>query len=155
MEKRCGNCALKALKNGMCPIFNANMEDENGCPHFTTNISFCSKCGSLILTNKILIEDENKFHMVCANCGINNPCGLCANVNDCIFETDASCPEPPQVVIQQRRGNMVTQTLSLNMKRVKLTCEKKCPCFRSEGLEDGDFCWKKLNCRCSNHQYKW
>ena len=153
MERNCGNCALKAIKAGMCPIFNRKTKDEDSCPYFTTKVSTCESCGQLLTNNEFLIESNNIFHTVCQNCATSNKCGLCANSNQCAFQTDRSCSEPPMIMEQRRQGNMIVQQQVINMKRVQITCTT-CPCFRSEGLSDGDFCWRQLNCSCSNHRYK-
>ena len=155
MERKCGQCALKALKNGMCPIFNANMEGENGCPYFTTEIHACEICGNLIPKGGYIQEEDGAFHLMCGDCATGHPCKSCKEVNSCRFETDQNCQEPPYVMVQQRQGNMVVQTQALNPKRVQATCANGCPCFREEGLEDGDFCWKQIGCGCNNHKNNW
>ena len=60
MERVCGNCALKALKNGLCPVFNANMEGKSGCPHFTTELTSCDVCGRLILGDSLREGDQGR-----------------------------------------------------------------------------------------------
>ena len=152
MERKCGQCALKALKNGMCPIFNANMEGENGCPYFTTEIHACEICGNLIPKGGYIQEDNGEFHLMCGDCTMGHPCKSCKEVRNCRFETDQDCQEPPYVMIQQRQGNMVVQTQTLNPKRVQATCAQGCPCYH-----DGeDFhCWKQMSCGCNNHKNNW
>ena len=95
MERKCGQCALKALKNGMCPIFNANMEGENGCPYFTTEIHACEICGNLIPKGGYIQEDNGEFHLMCGDCATGHPCKSCKEVRNCRFETDQNCQEPP------------------------------------------------------------
>lgn len=155
MERKCGNCALKALKNGMCPIFNANMEGEDGCPYFTSHLEYCEVCGSIIPKGGIIQEDKGEFHLMCNECATGHPCAACKSVRECRLQTDQSCPEPLYVMVQQRQGNMVVQSQQLNPKRVEATCAQGCVCFRKEGLEDGDFCWKQNGCGCNNHTYQW
>ena len=155
MERKCGQCALKALKNGMCPVFNANMEGENGCPYFTAEIHVCGICSALIPKGGYIQEDNGEFHLMCDDCATGHPCKSCKEVNSCRFETDQNCQEPPYVMVQQRQGNMVVQTQALNPKRVQATCAQGCPCFREEGLKDGSFCWKQTDCGCNNHKFNW
>ena len=155
MERKCDNCALKALKNGMCPIFNANMEDEHGCPLFTTELTLCEICGQIIPKGGFLQEDGEIFHLMCGDCATGHPCKSCKCVQDCRLEQDQSCTEPLYVMVQHRQGNAVIQSQQLNPKRVQATCARGCKCFRQEGLEDGDFCWKRLGCGCNNHQFNW
>lgn len=155
MERKCGDCALKALKGGMCPVFNANMEGESGCPYFTTDLKVCEICGSIIPKGGYIQEDNEVFHLMCGDCATGNPCKSCKSVKECRLQTDQSCPEPLYVMVQQRQGNMVVQSQQLNPKRVQATCAQGCPCFREEGLEDGTFCWKETGCGCNNHNYNW
>lgn len=155
MERKCGDCALKALKNGMCPVFNANMEDENGCPYFTTELHVCEICGNLIPKGGCIVEDNNTFHLMCNECTSGHPCASCKCVHDCRLEQDQNCPEPLYIMVQRREGPAIIQSQQLNPKRVEATCALGCPCFRKEGLKDGDFCWKKNGCGCNNHKYNW
>jgi hypothetical protein len=92
---------------------------------------------------------------MCGECATGHPCRSCTHVNECRFQSDESCQEPPFVMVQQRQGNMVVQSQQLNPKRVQATCASGCPCFRQEGLEDGDFCWKQTGCGCVNHKNNW
>lgn len=153
--RKCADCALKALKNGMCLVFNANMEGEDGCPYFCSQLVVCENCGQVIPKGGVIQEDNEEFHMLCGDCANGHPCKTCKNVKNCRFENDQDCQEPAYVMVQQKRGNMVVQTQALNPKRVQATCASGCPCFREEGLDDGDFCWKRLGCGCQNHKFNW
>ena len=155
MERKCGDCALKALKNGMCPVFNANMEGGSGCPYFTTHLDICEVCGNVILSSSIIQEEDGVFHLMCRNCATGHPCAACTSVRECRLQTDQSCPEPLYVMVQHRQGNMIVQQQSLNPKRVQATCAQGCPCYREEGLEEGAFCWKMLDCGCKNLKINW
>lgn len=152
---KCGQCALKAIKGGMCPIFNANMEGKDGCPMFTDELRICELCGSIIPKGGHIIEENDIFHLICSNCATSSPCSHCDRTNVCRFQTDQSCPEPPYIMAQHRQGNAIIQTQQLNLKRVEATCAQNCPCYRPEGLEDGDYCLKQLGCGCRNHRYNW
>lgn len=155
MERKCGNCALKALKNGICPIFNENMEGESGCPYYTTHIETCDICGNIIPKGVYIQEDNEQFHLMCHECATGNPCRSCKNVQKCRLEQDKTCREPLYVMVQHRQGNAVIQTQQLNPKRVQATCADGCKCYRPEGLKDGSFCWKQTGCGCDNHQFNW
>ena len=147
---KCGQCALKALKNGMCPVFNANMEGENGCPYFTAEIHTCEICGNIIPKGGYIQEDNGEFHLMCGDCATGHPCKSCKEVNSCRFETDQNCQEPPYVMVQQRQGNMVVQTQSLNPKRVQATCAAGCSCYSEE-----HGCMREYGCGCNNHKFNW
>ena len=150
MERKCGQCALKALKNGMCPVFNANMEGESGCPYFTTEIHACETCGNLIPKGGYIQEDNGEFHLMCSDCATGHPCKSCKKVNSCQFETDQNCQEPPYVMVQQRQGNMIVQTQALNPKRVQATCAQGCPCYNAE-----HGCMREYGCGCQNLTFNW
>lgn len=152
---KCGQCALKAIKGGMCPIFNANMEGKDGCPYYATELKTCDICGALILTGGFIEEDNGVFHQVCSECANGNPCKTCKFVHGCKFEQDQSCTEPPYVMVQHRQGNAVIQSQRLNPKRVQATCAQGCICYYAEGLETGEFCWRQLGCGCTKHQTNW
>lgn len=155
MERKCGDCALKAIKNGMCPVFEADMEGQNGCPYFTTELQICELCGNIILSQSIIQEEDGVFHQICRNCVTGPPCKSCTKAKDCRLQNDQSCPEPLYVMVQHRQGNMVMQTQQLNPKRIQATCAQGCPCFWEEGLDDGNYCWKQLNCGCNNYKPNW
>lgn len=152
----CGECALKILKGGMCPIFNKHMDDFQSCPQFTTELKICDICGSIILNNVIVQEDpENTFHLLCQNCASGNPCQTCANLNQCSFRTDTNCKEQPYIQMRQRQGNMIIQRQAINPKRIEETCAKGCPCFDPQAANDSLPCQKENKCGCRNHHYNW
>ena len=142
--KTCDNCALRTIQNGICPIFNRNMEGERGCPYFTKEIQKCENCGTIVPKGGFW---ENN-HFLCAECATGSPCKICKYLNSCALTQDQTCGEPLYISVQQRQGNMIVQTQKLNPRRIQLTCAKNCPSFRKEGLEDGTFCWKQLDCGC-------
>ena len=150
MERKCADCALKAIKGGMCPIFGADMSEEHGCPHFTTVLTSCEICGNLILNGAVIQEDNEMFHVMCGDCANGNPCKTCARVHYCLFESDQSCPEPPFVMAQQRQGNMVVQQQIQNPKRVQATCESGCFCYSKE-----HGCMREYGCGCNDLKYNW
>ncbi len=155
MLRNCKYCALKNLKNGTCPIFDEKMEDELGCPYFTTNLDVCDVCGNPFLKGGYLQEENGVYHMMCGNCATGNPCKTCTHSQQCRFQTDQSCSEPPYIMVQQRQGNMIMQTQQLNIKRVQATCARGCVCFREKGLEDELFCWRQIGCGCNNLKVNW
>ena len=154
--RSCGDCALKAIKGGMCPVFNADMSEENGCPLFTTELQLCEVCGNHIFRGAIIAEDDGIYHMTCPQCGTNlNQCATCIHQSQCAFQNDQSCPEPPYVMVQQRQGNAIIQTQRLNPKRVQATCARGCPCFNEDGLDDGTYCRKQDGCGCNKYKTNW
>ena len=150
MERKCGSCALKALKNGMCPVFNANMEGENGCPYHTIELKTCAVCGFVIPQGGYVQEEDGVFHLMCGNCVNGHPCRTCKNVIDCRFQNDQNCQEPPLVMVQQRQGNMVVQTQIKNPKRVQATCAQGCLCYNEE-----HGCMREYECGCQNLKINW
>lgn len=152
MRRKCGNCALRAVKNGVCPIFNTRMNDESCCPYFSYEAQFCRICGNLIPKGGCFMEENGSFYMMCDDCVTGHPCKSCKEVQGCRFETDQECQEPPYIMTQRRQGSMVVQTQILNPKRIQATCAQGCPCYH-----DGeDFhCWKQTGCGCNNHNYNW
>ena len=157
MERKCANCALRNLQNGVCPIFHGDMSDENGCPHYVSHLEYCEICGDIIIKGGTYeYEPEDKeWHLMCDKCSNGHPCAGCINVNQCAFQTDQSCPEPPYVMVQQQQGNMFIQTQQPNPKRIDLTCAKGCPCYYEAGRAEGMYCIKQLECGCGNMKMNW
>ena len=156
IDRSCGQCALKTLKGGMCPIFNADMSEERGCPMFCSELTICSVCGSVIPTGGTIQEDTDRgdYAILCAQCTSAPLCATCRYHDGCRFEKDTSCQEPPYVMVQHRQGNAVIQSQQLNPKRVQATCAQGCPCFDEEGLDSGDFCMGKIGCGCRTYKLK-
>ena len=150
MKRKCDDCALKALKNGMCPVFNVNMEGENGCPYFTTELKLCEICGSIVPKGGYIQEDEGIFHLMCGDCATGHPCKTCTELTFCRFQNDQACQEPPYVMVQQRQGNMIVQTQTINPKRIQATCAQGCPCYSEE-----HHCLREFGCGCSNLKINW
>lgn len=156
MNNMCGQCGLKALKGGICPIFNETMPDDNpACRYFSQEPRFCDICGQLILLNGIIDADSEPPHIMCNDCGTADPCVTCAQRSQCAFQTDRSCPEPQVIPIQVRQGNMVMQTQQINPKRVAATCAHGCLCFNEDGLDSGNHCIKQQGYGCPNYQPNW
>ncbi len=154
MEHKCGQCALKALQGGMCPIFRADMSEKDGCPYFTSELRTCHICGSVILGAGTLEADGDIWHEMCQQCAAAAPCAVCQH-RDCRFQTDQSCLEPLFVMVQHRQGNMVVQSQQLNPKRVQATCAQGCTCFYEDGLDEGFFCLRQEGCGCKNYKTNW
>lgn len=154
MERVCANCALKTLKGGMCPIFNADMSDEQGCPMFCSELTLCDVCGAVIPTGGTIQKDEesDEYVILCAQCSAAPLCATCRYHSGCRFEKDTSCPEPLYIMVQHRQGNAIIQSQQLNPKRVQATCAQGCPCFWEDGLDDGNFCLGKIGCGCKTYK---
>ena len=156
MAKKCQMCALKNLNQGKCLVFNADMSNEDGCPHFTMSAQFCSFCGGYIPKGGIIeVEKDNIYVLLCEKCGNLDMCNKCINNQECLFQTDHSCKEPPHVMKEVRQGNMVMQTQQLNLRRVEQTCAKGCPCYYPDGLDDGTFCLKTAGIGCDRYKSIW
>lgn len=155
MERKCGDCALKALKAGVCPVFERDMEGENGCPLFTTEVKTCDICGNVIVSKLCYEIDNDEVHTICRNCLTAHPCQCCVNSDKCTFNSDESCTVPPYILDQRREGRSVTIIQKINPKRVQATCAQGCKCFNAEGLDDGNFCIKTIGCGCINYRANW
>ena len=128
MEHKCGRCALKALQGGKCPIFRADMSEKDGCTYFTSELRTCHICGSVIFGAGILEADGDIWHELCQRCAAAAPCAVCQHT-DCRFQSDQSCQEPPFVMVEQRKGNVIMQAQAINPKRVQATCAQGCSCY--------------------------
>lgn len=150
-EQNCNQCALKTIMQGMCPIFHADMTNQKGCPHFQKELKSCELCGNIMIEPATLIpHGNNTYREICSNCASASPCATCSK-NNCAFETDTSCQEPPYIMVRKQQGNMIIQSQQINPKRVDATCRKGCPCFyESEAKEV--FCRRSLQCGCDNYQ---
>ena len=152
MEHKCGQCALKALQGGMCPIFRADMSEKDGCPYFTSELRTCHICGSVIFGAGILEADGDIWHELCQKCAAAAPCTVCQHT-DCRFQSDQSCQEPLFVMVEQRKGNMIMQTQAINPKRVQATCAQGCSCYHE--TEEGFICFRQEGCGCKNYKTNW
>ena len=154
MERKCGQCALKALKGGLCPIFNKDMSNEDGCPYFTTSPRSCEICGVLLPKGGVIENIDNSCHTFCENCATDTSCKTCLKSYECKFRTDKTCQEPLYVTVQQRRGNAIIQSQIQNPRRVQATCAQGCPCFNEEGLDDNTFCLRQTDGWCNRYDRK-
>ena len=152
MEHKCGQCALKALQGGMCPIFRVDMSEKDGCPYFTSELRTCHICGSVIFGAGILEVDGDIWHELCQRCAAAAPCAVCQHT-DCRFQSDQSCQEPPFVMVEQRKGNVIMQAQAINPKRVQATCAQGCSCYHE--TEEGFICFRQEGCGCKNYKTNW
>ena len=152
---KCDTCVFKTMRNGACPIFNADMTGQNGCPYHSTELHTCGICGNPMIEKSILERDENGvWHEMCTKCANAPRCHNCAH-SYCAFQEDTHCPEPPMVMRQMRQGNMIVQQQVMNPKRVEATCRKGCPCFNEDSLDDGSFCRRQDECGCEKYHTIW
>ena len=133
IEHRCDECALKNLAQGACPVFQADMSGQAGCPYFHKTLDTCELCGNIIIDKAVVLIEDEKAHYLCSGCANASPCAKCGKCS-CAFETDRSCPEPPYIMKTQQQGNMIIQTQVLNPRRIDATCRKGCPCFYENEL---------------------
>lgn len=156
MKRMCRDCGYLAAstQQGICPLLKMNVENGTGCPAFTERIAQCELCGGALVGDYVLIEDSGKWRIAHEQC-LSSGCGACVQVNYCPFQTDSSCPEPQMIMIEKRQGNMIMQTQQINPKRIEATCAKDCPCYNKDGVDDGYFCMKQINCKCCSHKYNW
>lgn len=152
MQKLCSTCGLRSLHGGTCPIFNERTPDDSCCPKYTSMIDFCDVCGNPVLTSGIIDYDEHNIqHLICSNCAFGPKCQICSHNDYCAFEMDASCHEPPMIIIQEQRGPMTFQSQQINPRRIELTCGKGCPCYLTG---DGPHCARQVG-GCINSTIRW
>lgn len=152
---KCDTCVFKTMRNGACPIFNADMTGKDGCPYHSTDLHICSICGNPMIEKSILETDENgTWHEMCPQCANAPLCHNCVH-SYCAFQQDSHCPEPPVIMVERRQGNMIMQTQTINPKRVEATCRQGCPCFNEDGLDDGSFCTRQFGCGCEKYHTNW
>ena len=155
MANKCRMCALKNANQGKCLIFNADMSNEDGCPHFTMSPQFCAFCGSFIPKGGIIEMEGDAAILMCEKCANLPMCSRCVSNQICAFQSDQSCKEPQLEMKTVQQGNMTMQTQVLNKRRVEQTCAKGCPCYRPEGLDDGTHCLKTANVGCDKYKSIW
>jgi hypothetical protein len=152
---KCDTCVFKTMRNGACPIFNADMTGKDGCPYHSTDLHICGVCGNPIIEKSIIEMDENGvWHEMCWQCANAPRCSTCIH-SYCAFQQDTHCPEPPMVMRQTRQGNMIVQQQVMNPKRVEATCRQGCLCFNEDGLDDGSFCCRQNECGCNKYHTIW
>ena len=149
--KTCGKCAIRREQDGLCEIFHRAVDaTEQGCPLFTTEVLTCDVCGNRIIpaSNLVIQTGEAGPALLCFDCA-TGACNVCIHAQECRFQTDQSCPEPPFIVETVRQGNAIMQRQVPNIKRIKITCSD-CPCYSP----DSDaFCSKQQNIKCVNHKF--
>lgn len=147
---KCGQCALKTLEGGMCPIFHQEMSADTGaCPMFTTELITCDVCGAIIPKGAIIQEENELIHILCSNCATSG-CAACVENQYCAFEQDTSCAEQPFIMETVQKGNAIFQTQRRNPKRIEATCAQGCPCY----LPKEKLCLRQFG-RCINHKINW
>lgn len=156
---KCSTCGLAKVNGGMCPVFKADMNQENGCPKYADNLNTCEICGGFILPKgEVFFEDypeSTVYHILCGSCAFTkNPCQTCS-IKECRFQSDTSCTEPAQMPVVRRQGNTTFQTIVINPKRIEATCAQGCPCYNAEGVAHGEHCFRQRNEGCANHKYPW
>lgn len=156
LKRTCDNCVLPSTKGGVCPIFNANMAGQDGCPRHTAADNVCAVCGSYILGQGILIPKDNEFKMVCGRCATVHDCRLCSH-KGCAFDTDESCFEPKVVTVRRQEGNMTIQQQVMNPKRMELTCAAGCACYNQLPDEKIGVCMRMQDRgeNCPNFKLDW
>ncbi len=128
--KYCGKCALRAQDGTHCGITGINIDPERDfCSKFSESPAQCEICHKFIIGTSYLDESNGKWHQICGNCIQKlGTCHTCDRITSCAFEQSSSSL-PKFVQKQVRQGNMVAMTQAMNPERVKITCEKGCPCF--------------------------
>lgn len=154
----CSTCALPSLYGGLCPVFRADMSGHKGCPKYTVSVEYCELCGQPIIGPHNFIHDEGILHRVCSRClDPDYLCPFCVNANECRFETDDTCHEPPVVMTQSRQGNMIVSQQIKNPRRITATCANGCKCYHNDFDGTGICCKDRMNeCGgCINFKYNW
>lgn len=136
----CSKCVLSQPRLDLytkrfCFRYNIPVKDTDFCSQNTKTLKTCECCGEQFADQPTLLaktDEENKFSYdatLCPNCAqALGQCGTCKQKDICSFETDPS-PLPKVVQKQIRQGNMTAVTQIMNPERIRLTCEKDCPCY--------------------------
>ena len=125
--KKCANCKVRSIA---CPFTKLPEPTQDSCPLFTSTLMYCALCGLPIIGNATFDIVEDATYPLCANCAHQAGCSICVHT-DCHFQTDATCPEPPIVMTQERHGNTILQRQIPNLKRIEACCPG-CSCYNSE-----------------------
>lgn len=125
--KKCVDCKVRSIA---CPFGSLPEPPQDGCPLFTSNLMYCALCGKPIIGDTTFDVIEDTAYPLCTNCARLTDCSVCAHTS-CRFQTDATCPEPPYIMAQERHGNAILQRQILNPKRVEALCPG-CSCYNSE-----------------------
>lgn len=149
---KCGTCVLQTLKRGVCPIFNVKTDEDDCCPYYCETLNPCELCGTHILNGAIIeIDEMGNSHQFCGKCGNLDPCQLCQEATECVFDSDTSCSEPPIVTVTQQNGNIRVQSQQINPKRIEATCAKGCNCY----IPNEEYhCLRKLGTGCSKYRLR-
>lgn len=144
-KRKCGQCALPSLKNGICPVFNQvpNLT-QTACPMFEREIIRCGVCNSAIIPSESAIIMDSPTIYICDNCRLAlSSCAGCKNGQSCAFEND---PRPDKYIMQTiRQGGAILQTQVRNPEAIRDTCQNGCKCFSEEFG-----CLREMN-YCGNH----
>ena len=149
--KYCGKCTIRREQDGFCSIFNKVVDaTEQGCPFFMSEILTCDVCGKQVIpiSNLVIHTGDAGTALLCFDCA-TGACNVCIHAQECRFQTDQSCPEPPFVVQTVRQGPTVIQRQVPNIKRIKITCSD-CP---GNSPDSDTFCLKQQNIKCLNHKF--
>lgn len=154
----CRTCAISISRldvetKRICGRNGEPVKDTDFCSHHTDTLWTCDCCGRnfwepphitmTLLDNNVISSIDA---VVCPQCSKQlSKCATCAQANICSFETDPS--SLPKYVPQQiRQGNMISVTQVMNPERIRVTCEKSCPCFST------DFgCYKQSRGTCPQY----
>lgn len=147
--KRCFNCCYQ--QNLQCQILKRNVDADDSCPYFSSELCRCANCGTIIVGQPILVlsEDEPpKTRCICGNCAQQSgTCNLCKERSNCDFKTNPV--QLPEMVQQQiRRGNQVMVATVKNPARIDATCKQNCKCWDDEFgcLKENGTCGKYALC---------
>ena len=146
--RKCGTCGLFNPQESTCPVLKMQVDpDKDFCSKHQTNLHTCETCGRIILKPIFVPEGEDTYHKICGQCfGQHKTCAFCREVNSCAFETDPS-PLPKLIQQQIQNGPTIIVTTVKNPERVRVTCQKGCPCYNPE-----NDCMRQFNyCERMNH----
>lgn len=131
---------LRASTGRVCLKNRDEVKNTDFCSKHSSYTFICDCCGneySPILMRSNYFIDNGVEAILCEQCAEQlGSCATCKHITNCTFETD---PSPLQKIIQKtmRQGNMQIMTQVMNPERMKITCQKGCPCFDQESQACG------------------
>lgn len=140
----CRTCAISIPRldvetKRICGRNGQPVKDTDFCSRHADSLWTCDCCGGqfweephIVLGGRFADKSVSIDACLCPQCSKQfSKCPSCAQANVCSFETDPS--QLPKYVPQQiRQGNMISVTQVMNPERIRVTCEKGCPCFSTD-----------------------
>lgn len=142
LKGTCQTCRLWGLQEpDVCAFFGIKRTTIDYCSEHRRTLTACSICGRPVIGNGSIIDN----HLICYSCANffdSESCKICRFGSQCAYETDPS-PLEKQIQKQIKQGNFYSVVSTPNPERIRITCEKGCPCYDSK-----NGCLKRNNAVC-------